>query len=98
MQTLDELASNVEIQAEYKQALLLSLFKKLCVKMQKNSDFNSKIRNIFKQSHDQKMTMKLIVEKEFNCRIDDDDAVIITEWFWAFLKKKTSRKAISLDV
>ena len=98
MQTLEELASSEDIKNEYMQALLLSIFKKLCVKMQKNSDFNAKIRNIFKQSHDHNMTMQLIIEREFQCKLGDEESKIITQWFWAYLKKKTYRKSIPIEI
>lgn len=98
MQTLEELASSDEIKYEYKKALLLSIFKKLCVKMRNNNEFNSKIRNLFKQSYDHKMTMRLIIEREFHCKIDVEESKLMTHWFWAFLKKKSCRKNIPIEI
>lgn len=98
MQTLEELASNDEIKAEYKKAILLSIFKKLCLKMKNSTEYNRKIRNIFKQSYDQKMTIQLVVEKDFQCTLNDEESEQMLMWFRAHLKMGSSRKKIPIEV
>ena len=93
MLSLEELAENPEIKAEYKKTVLLSMFKKVCVKMQNDDSFENSIRNVFRESYDKELTSKLIIEKNFNVTLSDEEAKLLSIWFDANLKKQNKKNS-----
>ena len=100
MITLDELAENAEIKEEYRKTVLLTMFKKICVKMENNFNYRDSIRRLFRETFDKVMTSKLIIEKNFDVCLQDNDAILLSSWFEANLRKSNQRnsKKTSLEV
>lgn len=98
MPTLEDFASNEQIKAEYKKTFLLSLFRKICVKMNRNPQYRTKIQTLFRETHDKAETTQIIVRRELKYDLSRDEAKQISEWIWANLKKSSRRKAIPLSV
>ena len=93
MITLDELAENAEIKEEYRKTVLLTMFKKICVKMENNFNYRDSIRRLFRETFDKVMTSKLIIEKNFDVCLQDNDAILLSSWFEANLRKSNQRNS-----
>ena len=91
----DEL--KLKITQEYKQTLLLNLFRKICIRMDNNKEFETKIRKLFLQSYDRVKTSKKIIENHFKYTLNDDEASLMSSWFIARLKKSNVRKPVSKE-
>ena len=98
MPTLDELASYDEIKKEYQKALMLSVFKKLCVKMTRENDYREKLRNIYRQSYDKVLTTQLLLQRDFHYQIPPTDAVTFCHWIDCHMSKQNTRKLIPQEV
>lgn len=100
MLLLEELAENPEIKKEYRKTVLLSMFKKICVRMENNESFKKSIRQLFRESYDKNLTSKIIIEKNFDVNISKDDSKLLSSWFEANLMKQNHRnsKFTSLEV
>ena len=98
MPTLLELATDEQIREEYQKSFMLNLFRKICVKMRNDSTYKSKIQNLFRESFNKIMTVQIIVKREFDYDLTNEEAEIMYKWFDAHLKKSNRRKAIPLSV
>ena len=58
------------VKAEYKKALLLNMFKKIVVRMNKDNSFRNHIRTLFSQSTDKELTVKAIMRNNLNINLD----------------------------
>ena len=96
--TLLELATDEQIREEYQKSFMLNLFRKICVKMRNDSTYKAKIQNLFRESFNKNMTVQIIVKREFDYDLTNEEAAIMYKWFEAHLKKSNRRKTISLDV
>ena len=91
MDSLDSILDNSLVREEYKKTVLLSMFRKICVRMNTNSSYRQKIRNLFRQTNDRKMTARILVEKEFNVCLSDSESSMLEKWFSANLRKQPKR-------
>lgn len=98
MPTLEDLATNEEIKAEYKKTFLLNLFRKMCVRMNKDPQFKAKIRKLFLETHDKTQTTQIIIKRYLDYDLQLDEASQMSVWFDANLRKASQRKAISLEM
>lgn len=98
METLEDLLSNDKIRDEYKKTFLLNLFKKLCVKMNRDETFKMKIRTLYRQTHDKSLTTQVIIQKIFEFEIGKEDAQKVSKWIDAYLKKGSKRRTISKEL
>ena len=91
MDSLDSLLDNSLVREEYKKTVLLTMFKKVCVRMNGDNSYRKKIRNLFRQTNDRKMTARLLVENEFNVCLSDSESTMLEKWFSANLRKNPKR-------
>lgn len=100
MLTLEEIANRQDVKDEYRKTVLLSMFKKICVRMNNDEAYKNSIRNLFRESYDKPLTSKIIIEKNFDVDISIDDSKMLCSWFEANLKKKSTRnpKFTSIEV
>ena len=98
MLTLEKLASDEQIKQEYQKAFMLNMFRKVCVKMNKDVTYHNKIRNLFLQSHDHPQTTQIIIARVFDYELSRDEAITMSEWFGAYMRKSNRRKAIPLSL
>lgn len=97
MNTIQEIFSSEEVQAEYKKAVLLNMFKKIVVKMNKDATFKQSIRTLFLQSRNKAITVKAIIRNNYGIELDEADCRIMQEWFEANMRKNDRRKPFSHD-
>ncbi|MDD3831264.1 MAG: HNH endonuclease [Clostridia bacterium] len=93
MDSIDELMNNESIKKEYKITVLLTMFKKLCIKMKNNPSYQMKVQNLFRQTHDKCITARLITEQEFGIALSDEESQTMSIWLNANLRKKNQRNA-----
>lgn len=98
MPTLEQLASDEAIRNEYKKSFLLNIFRKLCVRMARDENKRVKIRTLYRESRNSIQTTKIIVNREFDYTLEQDEAIVFLTWMNANLSKKDYRRAIPLDV
>ena len=98
MLTLEELASNEQIKEEYKKSLLLNLFKKLVIMMNKDSILKSKIHKLFLESSVPIDTTKILIKRYFNYELTNQDSQTMLQWIKAHFNKQDKRKSISLEI
>lgn len=98
MITLDELATNDEIKAEYRKTFLLNIFQKTCVRMERDLSFKAKVKNLFRQSYNKVETVQAIIKNELNYDLSTEDAEIMLLWFEANLRKAPRRKSIPASI
>ena len=98
MSSIQDILENEEVKAEYKKALLLNMFKKIVVRINKDCTFRSSIRKLFSQSTNREATVKAIIRNNLNFDLDDDDCKLMLQWFEKKKKKSNQRKPISLDL
>lgn len=98
MPTLLELASDAQIRQEYEKSFMLNMFRKICVKMHNDEVYKAKIRTLFRESFDKKITTQIIIKREFDYDLIMDEADIMSAWFDAHFKKSNKRKAIPLSI
>lgn len=98
MLTLDELASVDKIKEEYKRTFLLNIFQKICVRMERDKKLRENIRTLFRQTHNECLTIRAIVKRELKYELSQDEAKIMLPWFIANLKKRITRKPVSIDM
>jgi len=91
MDSLDSLLDDSLVREEYKKTVLLTMFRKVCVKMNSDKSYRQKIQNLFRQTNDRIMTARLLVEKEFDVCLSDVESSMLEKWFYANLRKKPKR-------
>lgn len=98
MISLKELAEDELIKKEYIKTVLLTMFKKICVKMSNNLEYKRKIKSLYLQTNDKINTTKIIMQKEFNLNLTDDEAVLLCKWIEANFKKREQRSNITTNL
>ena len=98
MQNFEDILKNETILHEYKMALLLNMFKKICFKMNKEDYYKKWIKKLFMESNDSERTSKIIFNKEFNFELSDSDAKEVSKWFWVNFRKKQTRMHFSNEI
>ena len=98
MAKLEELVSNEQIRQEYKKTFLLNLFKKLCVKMNRDKLFKLKIQTLYRQTYDKSLTTQLIIKKVFEFEIEKEEGEVVSTWIEAYFKKGSKRRTISKEL
>ena len=98
MISFTDILENEEVKAEYKKALLLNMFKKIVVRMNKDCSFRNSIKTLFSQSTNREVTVKVIMRNNLNFELDDDDCKLMLQWFDANLKKSNRRIPISYEL
>ena len=98
MRSMLELASDLQVQEEYKTAYHLNLFEKFCKKMERQKSFKQSVLALYRQSFNVIETTKAIVQREFGAIVSDEEAKRLHSWIWAHFKKKPSRQTIPLSV
>lgn len=93
MISLDVLANDKDIQEEYKKAVLLTFFKKMCVQMNNDTTYKQKVQTLYRQTHDKIMTTRILIEKKFNVSLDDNEASLVNAWITAYLTKTSQRNS-----
>lgn len=84
------------VKKEYEKAFLLNLFKKICLHMEKDDIYKTKIKQLFKEAGDNKSRItKVIVKKDLNQDIDNQQAELMATWFTAHFQKSNHRKDLS---
>ena len=94
MPTLLEFATDEQIRDEYKKSFMLNMFRKVCAKMQIDSSYKSKIKTLFRESHNKNMTTKIIIENNFNYDLTQEEAELMSLWFDAHFNNSNRRKSI----
>ncbi len=94
MISITDILENEEVKAEYKKALLLNMFKKIVIRMNKDNSFRNQIRKLFSQSTNKELTVKAIMRNTLNINLDDDDCKLMLQWFDANMKKSNRRRPI----
>ncbi len=98
MITLEKLASDEQIRQEYHRSFMLNMFRKVCVKMNKDELYRNKVRNLFLQSHDHPKTTQIIIARVFDYDLNTEEATIMSKWFSAYMRKSNRRKALPLSM
>ena len=98
MALIDIIFQNEEVKKEYKKALMLNMFKKLVVRMNKQEAFKQNIKKLFVQSTDRKTTVKVLIRNHFNFELDDEISSLMQKWFEAYFSKQNHRKPFSLEI
>ncbi len=91
MKSLDCILDQPDVRDLYKRTLLLSIFKKICVKMNNDSGYKSKIHTLFRETFDPIITVKRIIEQECDTSLEREELAILLPWFVAHLRKKPQR-------
>lgn len=95
MKTLEELASNEEIKKEYKKTFLLNILKKMIEQMRRDNVYKQHIFTLFKQSTDKIVTTKILLNRDFNYNVSEEDAKTFKNWLNAHFNKGDKRKSFS---
>lgn len=95
---IEEIFNDAVVKDEYKKALLLNMFKKIIIRMNKQESFRLSIRKLFLQSTNKQLTVKAIYRNHFNFELEDKDLPVVLSWFEANLKKESRRKSVSLEL
>lgn len=98
MTLLSELMKNEAISEEYEKAFWLKHFGDICKKMDSDIKFKARILQLYKESYNEDITTKSIVEKETGYTPDDKYTQIISTWMRAHLRKKNSRNGIPFEI
>ena len=98
MLDFDGMFSSEEAKKLYKKTFLLNLFKKFCVRMEKNSNYKKRVLNLYRQSYNQEQTIAGLIEQEFNYKMSEDESKTMFLWVKANLLKSQTRKPISLEI
>ena len=98
MPTLLEFATDEQIREEYQKSFMLNMFRKICVKMKKDTSYKTKLQTLYRESFDKKMTTQIIIKKVFDYDLTVNESDIMCKWFEAHFKKSSQRKAIPLSV
>ena len=94
MESIKTILNDEDIQKEYETAVLLSMFKAVCVKGKNDDCFRRRIYTLFRESLDRKATIKAIIKKEVEVELTNEEAQKMEKWFIANENKKP-RKHIS---
>ena len=94
----EEIIKSDEVKNEYKKAFLLNMFKKICVRMKNDKQYESQIRTLYRQTSDFINTTKQIVLKSFDYEMTEAEASLMWQWINANRHKGTTRKKIPLAV
>ena len=94
MINFDELFLSEQVKLEYKKTFLLNVFKKMCVKMKKNKEYEIHIRKLFLESRNKVITVQVILKNEYNLDLSEDDSLLFVMWLEANLKKLPNRKQV----
>ena len=94
MISFSDILEDEVVKAEYKKALLLNMFKKIVVRMNKDNSFRNHIRTLFSQSTNKELTVKAIMCNNLNFNLEDDDCKLMLQWFDANFKKSNRRRSI----
>lgn len=86
------------VKTEYKKALLLNMFKKIVVRMNKDNSFRNQIKTLFIQSANKEQTVKAIMRNNLNFDLEDDDCKLMLQWFDANFKKSNRRSPYPKDL
>lgn len=95
MVSLEDLASNEEIKAEYRRSLLLNILKKLVGRMKRDDNYRLHILNLYRQSTNKVITSKAILNNDFKYDASESDAELFNIWIVAHLNKSDRRKGFS---
>lgn len=98
MTQLTELIKNTSVVEEYEKAFWLKQFGNICKRMDSDIKYKSRILQLYKESHDEDLTTRSIVEKETGYSVNDRYARIISLWMKAHFRKKNSRNGIPFAV
>lgn len=98
MTLLLDLLKNETVYEEYEKAFWLKQFGDICKKMDSDINFKNRILQLYKESYNEDVTTKSIVEKETGYVLDDKYTQIISAWMKAHLRKKNSRNGIPFEV
>lgn len=98
MISFTDILKDEEVKAEYKKALLLTMFKKIVVRMNKDCSFRNTIRTLFSQSTNREVTVKAIMRNYLNYDIEDNDCKLMLQWFDANMKKSDRRRPIPKEI
>ena len=98
MLNFDELINVNEIKNEYKKAFLMNIFRKMCVRFNNNHDKKNSFIRVYRESFNKINTIKILVEKEINYSISNDDAILLNKWFYAYISKNDTRKKLPQDL
>ena len=95
---LTELMKNDSIVKEYEKAFWLKQFGDICKKMDLDTKYRNRILQLYRESHDENVTTRSIIEKETGHVVSDKYVMIISKWMKAHFRKKNSRNGIPLIV
>lgn len=95
MVSLEDLASNEVIKAEYRKSLLLNILKKLVAKMRNNNEYRTHVQNLYRQSTNKMITSKVILNNDFKYDASENDAILFNSWVIAHLNKSDRRKGFT---
>jgi CRISPR/Cas system Type II protein with McrA/HNH and RuvC-like nuclease domain len=98
MTSITELMKDDSIAEEYEKAFWLKWFGDICKKMASDVKYRSRIMQLYKESYNEELTTRNIVEKDTGQNVSDKYAKIISKWMRAHFRKKNSRNAISFTV
>lgn len=97
MPTLEEFATDEQIRQEYQKTFMLNMFRKICVKMRNDNTYKTKVRTLFRESHNKNLTTKIIIKKAFDYDLTEEEAGVMCNWLDAHFKKSNRRRSISLS-
>lgn len=84
------------VKKEYEKAYLLNLFKKICLRMNKDEKYKNKVKQLFKEAGENKhKIVKVLIRNDLHQEIDDEQALLIASWFIAYFQKNSVRKPLS---
>ncbi len=83
-----------QITEEYRRTFLLNLFQKLCMKMNKDAGYRRENLMLFRQSHDHPETTRIIIKREFDYDLANDDAATVCKWLSAYFNKSDTRRKL----
>lgn len=98
MPTLLDFATDEQIREEYQKSFMLNMFRKICVKMKKDTSYKAKLQTLYRESFDRKMTTQIIIKKAFDYDLTVNESDIMCKWFEAHFKKSSQRKPIPLSL
>ena len=95
MVSLEDLASNEVVKAEYRKSLLLNILKKFVAKMRNNNEYRTHVQNLYRQSTSKMITSKVILNNDFKYDASENDAILFNSWVIAHLNKSDRRKGFT---
>lgn len=95
---LTELMKKDSIVEEYEKAFWLKQFGEICKKMDSDIKYKTRISQLYKESYNEEVTTRSIIEKETGYVVSDQYAKVISQWMKARLRKKNSRNGIPFTI